>query len=70
MVGKILGLKRDELKGEWRSLHNEELRDLYSPNIIRLIKTRRARLGVGGGGNGGGQAGFWWGNLNIRDHLE
>ena len=41
-----MGPKRDELKVEWRSLHNEELHDLYSPNIIRLTKTRRARLVV------------------------
>ena len=30
-------------KGEWRKLHNKELKDLYSPNIIRVIKTRRKR---------------------------
>jgi hypothetical protein len=36
---KIFGPKRDEVTGEWRKLHNEELRDLYSsPNIIRIIK--------------------------------
>jgi hypothetical protein len=37
----IFGSKRDEIKGEWRKLHNEELKDLYSPNIIWVIKTRR-----------------------------
>jgi hypothetical protein len=37
-------LKRDEVTGEWRKLHNEELNDLYSsPNIIRVIKARRMR---------------------------
>jgi hypothetical protein len=37
-------LKRDEVMGEWRKLHNEELRDVYSsPSIIRLFKSRRMR---------------------------
>jgi hypothetical protein len=40
----VFGLKRDEMAGEWRKLHNEELRDLYSsPSIIRIIKSRRMR---------------------------
>jgi len=35
----IFGSKRDEVIGEWRKLHNEELNDLYcSPNIVRVIK--------------------------------
>jgi hypothetical protein len=41
---KILGQKRDEVTGEWRQFHNEELYDLYSsPSIIRIIKSRRMR---------------------------
>ena len=37
----IFGPKRDEVTGEWRKLHNEELNDLYcSPNIFRVIKSR------------------------------
>jgi hypothetical protein len=42
--GRIFGPKRDGVTGEWRKLHNEELNDLYcSPNIVRLIKSRRIR---------------------------
>ena len=38
---RIFGPKRDEVTGEWRKLHNEELNDLYcSPNIVRVIKSR------------------------------
>jgi hypothetical protein len=44
VLRRIFGPKRDEVTGEWRKLHNEELRDLYSsPCIIRLIKPRRMR---------------------------
>jgi hypothetical protein len=44
VLKKIFGLKRDEVTGEWRKLHNKELRDLYSsPSIIRLIKSQRMR---------------------------
>jgi len=39
---RIFGPRRDEVKGKWRKLHNEELYDLYSlPNIVRMIKSRR-----------------------------
>jgi len=42
MLGRIFGPKRDEVTGEWRKLHNEELNDLYSsPNIVRVIQLRR-----------------------------
>ena len=44
VLRRIFGLKRDEATGEWRNLHNEELNDLYcSPNIVRVIKSRRMR---------------------------
>ena len=57
MLRTLFGPKRDEVTGEWRKLHNEELRDLYSlPNIVRVVKSRRmrwaghvARMGEGRG---------------------
>ena len=43
-VLRIFGPKRDEVTGEWRKLHNEELNDLYcSPNIVRVIISRKMR---------------------------
>jgi len=57
VLRRVFGSKRDEVTGEWRKLHNEELRDLYSlPNIVRVVKSRRmrwvehvARMGEGRG---------------------
>jgi hypothetical protein len=44
VLSRIFGLKRDEATGEWTRLHNEELNDLHSsPNIIRVIKSRRMK---------------------------
>jgi hypothetical protein len=41
---RVFGPKTDEVTGEWRKLHNEELNDLYSlPNIVRVVKLRRMR---------------------------
>jgi len=41
VLRRVLGPKRDEVTGEWRKLHNEELSDLYcSPNIVRVRKSR------------------------------
>ena len=59
MLRRVFGPKRDEVTGEWRKLHNEELRDLYFlPNIVRVVKSRRmrwaehvARMGEGRGVN-------------------
>jgi hypothetical protein len=56
VLRRIFGPKRDEVTGEWRRLHNEELNDLYSSPNIRMIKSRRmrwaghvARMGKGRG---------------------
>jgi hypothetical protein len=44
VLRRIFGPKRDEVTGEWRKLHNEELHNLYSsPDIIRQVKSRRRR---------------------------
>jgi hypothetical protein len=44
VLRRMFGTKRDEVTGEWRKLHNEELCDLYSsPSIIRIMKSRRIR---------------------------
>jgi len=57
VLRRIFGSKRDKVTGEWRKLHNEKLNNLYSsPNIVRVIKSRRirwaghvARMGEGRG---------------------
>jgi hypothetical protein len=44
VLRRIFGIKRDEVTGEWRKLHNEELNDLYcSPNVVRVFKSRTVR---------------------------
>ena len=76
---KIFEPKMDEVTGEWRNLHNEEqLYGLYySPNIVRVIKSRRGRWAGGDGVLWHGKCvgkerciEFWWGNVMERDHLK
>ena len=72
VLRRIFGPKRDEITGEWRKLPNEELNDLYcSPNIVRVIKSRRIRWAghVACMGKKGAYTGFWWGVLKERDRL-
>jgi hypothetical protein len=45
VLRRIFGPKREEVTGEWKKLHNDDLNNLYSsPNIVRVIKSRRMRL--------------------------
>jgi hypothetical protein len=71
---KIFGPKREE-DGSWRKLHNDELHSLYSsPNIVRVIKSRRFRwaghVACMGEGRGVYNTGFWLGGPKGRDHWE
>jgi len=73
VLRKIFGPKKDEVTGEWRKLHNEELNDLYcSPNIVWVIKWRIMGWAehVARVGRGEVYKGFCWGNVRERDHLE
>jgi hypothetical protein len=69
-VLRIFGLKRNEVKGEWRKLHNDERNALYCSSIIfRVIKSRMRWAGhVARIGRGEACTGLCWGNLSERDH--
>jgi hypothetical protein len=70
VLRRVFGPKRDEVTGESRKLHNEELNDLYSlPNIVQVVKSRRMRWArhLARMGRGEVCAGFWWGSLREGD---
>jgi hypothetical protein len=71
VLRRIFGPKRDEVTGEWRKLHNEELHDLYSSaSVIRIIKARRMRLAghVARIGGRGTRVVCWWESQREGDH--
>ena len=71
LLRRIFGARSGEVTREWRRLHNEELNDLYSsPNIVRVIKSRRMRWAghVARMGEERRCIGSWWGNWRERDH--
>ena len=60
VLRRIFGLKGDEKSGEWRKLHNEEMNDrYYTPNIVRVIKSRIMRW-VGHVARMGEKRGLYW----------
>jgi len=70
VLRRIFGPRRDEVTEEWRRLHNEELNDLYSsPNVVRVIKSRRMRWAghVTRMGEESGCIGSWWGSRGGKD---
>jgi hypothetical protein len=71
VLRRIFGPKRDEVTGEWRKLHNEELHNLYSsPNIIRMMKWWRMRWTghVARMGRRETDIGYWWESQKKRHH--
>jgi hypothetical protein len=71
VLRRVFGPKRDEVTGEWRKLHNEELNDLYSlSNIVLVVKSRRMRwVGhVARMGEDRGVRRVLWGSLRKRGH--
>jgi hypothetical protein len=70
VLRRIFGLKRDEVTGQWRKLHNEEFHNLYSsPDIIRQVKANEVCRACSTQGREKCTR-FWWESLKERDHLE
>jgi hypothetical protein len=72
VLRRIFGPKREEDRS-WRKLHNDELHSLYSsPNIVRVIKSRRVRWAAHVARMGRGElfTGFQLGDQNVKDHWE
>ena len=71
VLRRIFGPRRDEVTGDWRILHNEDLNDLYSsPNMARVIKSKRMRWAghVSHMGEERECIESWWGNRREGDH--
>jgi hypothetical protein len=71
VLRRIFGPKRDEVTGGWKKLHNEELHNLNSsPNIIKMIKSKRMRWAwhVARMGRRGMHIEYWWESQKERDH--
>jgi hypothetical protein len=71
VLRRIFELKRDEVTGGWRKLHNEELHNLYSsPSINRMIKSRRMKWAghVARMEQRRMRMGYWWESQKERDH--
>jgi len=69
VLRRIFEPKTNEVTGEWRKLHNDELNDLYcSPNIVRVTKSRKIKWAwhVVGMGRVEVYTGFWCGNLREK----
>jgi hypothetical protein len=72
VLRRIFGPKIDEVTGEWRRIHNEEINELYcSPNIWVVKLSKMRWMGhIAHMVREEAHTGFWWENLRQRDHLE
>jgi len=71
VLRKTFGLKREEVAGDWRRLHNEDVRNLFaSPNIIRGSSQRRMRAGHVARMDGEMHAKFWSEDLGVDGRIS